>query len=86
MISHEICYNLDFRQEAINLQNQLRAIHGVSSIDLDPDLCKDAELYASELSKKGSIEKSNQKDGESIIKSCNENKRKMNADEAIRKW
>ena len=86
MISHEICYNLDFRQEAINLQNQFRAIHGVSSIDLDPDLCKDAELYASELSKKGSIEKSNQKDGESIIKSCNENKRKMNADEAIRKW
>ena len=86
MISHEICYNLDFRQEAINLQNQLRAIHGVSSIDLDPDLCKDAELYASELSKKGSIEKSNQKDGDSIIKSCNENKRKMNADEAIRKW
>ena len=86
MISHEICYNLDFRQEAINLQNQLRAIHGVASIDLDPDLGKEAELYASELSKKGSIEKSNQKDGESIIKSCNENKRKMNADEAIRKW
>ena len=86
MISTDLCYRLDFRQEAINLQTQFRAIHGVSSIDLDPDLCEDAESYASELSKKGSIEKSNKKDGESIIKSCNENNRKMNADEAIRKW
>ena len=77
---------LDFRQEALNLQNEFRAVHNVGTLDMDESLCIEAEMYATHLAVEGSTTRSDTDEGESVIKSCTINMEEMSADEAIRKW
>jgi len=78
----------DLRQEALNLQNQFRALHESPSMDLDESLCMEAELYATKLAKASStaVRSSLEDEGENVVKSCNDNMEEMSADEAVRKW
>jgi hypothetical protein len=80
-------YFLDFRLEALHLQNQFRSVHRTPPLDLDGSLSVHAEQIATQLAKDGSAKKDDiLNSGENVMKSCNANYVEVSADEAIRKW
>ena len=86
IVKNFLIFNLDFRQEALNLHNKFRAVHGAPAIKLDEDLCIEAEMYASKLATEGALRRSNSNDGENFARSCSQNRIPMTADEVVRKW
>ena len=73
--------------EALHLQNQFRAIHNVSNLDLDSALSVKAEQIATEQAKEKTAKRDDILDqGENVMKSCNVNDVEVSADEAVRKW
>lgn len=83
--SHHL--HLDFRLEALHLQNQFRDIHHVASLELDSALSVKAEQIATQLAKDKTAKRDDiLEQGENVMKSCNVNNVEVSADEAIRKW
>ena len=80
-------FPIDFRLEALHLQNQFRLIHRVPQMELDDSLSVHAEQIATQLAKDGAAKRDDILDqGENVMKSCNNNKVEVSADEAVRKW
>ena len=78
-----------FDQNGLKAHNYLRAIHGSIEMKIDPNLSKDAELYAKELTRVDTLQHSikRNKAGESLTYACTPEKNyQLSATETTKRW
>ena len=78
--------SLGFADRGLLAHNKYREKHGTPPLTLDVEMSKEAEAYAKEIAKKGTLEHSKTEDGENLAMGCTSSGTKMSAEEATRNW
>ena len=77
----------NFRKESLTLSNILRRRHNSGDLELDDNLCRMADEWAYELSRRGNLAHDQSiSDGENLFYHCSENGEAMKAKDPIHTW
>lgn len=77
----------NFEQEALDIHNKYRALHGVPPLTLDRNLCKYSEEWARNLASRGTMQhRSNSSYGENLYCKYGTGKIDATAKEAVKSW
>ena len=75
----------DEEQAGLDKHNEFRGIHEAPPLALDRQMCDEAEVYAQQLARTGTLMHSSSNDGENLSMGCSSNKAQT-MEEAVTNW
>ena len=81
----EFCFS-EFERTSLETHNMYRRMHNVGALRLNYKMSVEAEQYAKEIAKRGSLDHSGTDDGENIASVCRKPNSLMTGREATNIW
>ena len=90
IVLHYYLLSTDYEQEALNMHNKFRKVHGSQPMTLNKQMCQEAQAYAEKIAASGAMQHSSRQEregqGENLSMGCSSSKGGQTATEAVTNW